>query len=824
MEVLNKLVKQNLIKNKQRTIVSIIGILLSCALITALFGLVVSFQETLKINSLKSYGNRHVTFKKVPFEEINDIKNHKNVESYYLTNIKSAKIEDTIIGVNGLDDKANNDLKNLLQEGRVAKDNTEIVIDVSYADDFNIKIGDTITVNTGNRYSDGYLLNDNNPLIDGETFEITNTKDYEVVGFANYYSFLSSNLVYNFYIIDNEVADLSNVHVLYKNPKDYLESTIQINEDNPNDDEPGKYNLDFNREYLRWSGYAVGDNTEKMIYGLASIISFIIIFVSVFCIRNSFTISVAEKTRTYGMLSSIGATPKQIKRTVLKEGWYLGVIGIPLGIVLGLVASYLLILITEFLINSVDAASKSFDLVYKLSFVSIIFAFILSGITIFLSSIGSARKASKITEIEAIKNQKEIKLKSKKLKTPKFIKSIFKMGGILAYKNMKRSRSKYRTTIIAIVVSITSFIAISYFIEIGLREAGNVLGEISYNVSVDVVSNEALDALEYEKLYDDISQLEYINKYSIIKSKQIRYEDGKQSHMGYIISINDEEYNRFLDKANLNYEDVLNTGIVVSNEYTSYENNENGEIIKVFDKKEQNIKYTNYKKDYTGNMDIIFSNEMFIGLENYKDEMLFIVLVSENHFEKIDLYTSYGAIYMDSNNSRELTKLIDTYEEENDFDLYTTDISEIVKTQNTMVLLVSIFLYGFISVITLIGITNIFNTITTNMMLRQREFAILKSTGMTNKEFKNMIRLESLFYGLKSLFYGLIFGIGLSYLIYLTFKQSENMMLVDSFMPSINSIILSIIFVFLIIYLIMRYSMSKINKQNIIDTIRNENI
>ena len=141
-----------------------------------------------------------------------------------------------------------------------------------------------------------------------------------------------------------------------------------------------------------------------------------------------------------------------------------------------------------------------------------------------------------------------------------------------------------------------------------------------------------------------------------------------------------------------------------------------------------------------------------------------------------------------------------------------------------MVLLVSIFLYGFIGVITLIGITNIFNTITTNMMLRQREFAILRSTGMTNKEFKNMIRLESLFYGVKSLFFGLIFGIGLSYLMYYIMKQNDISNLVKSFEIPLTSIVISTVFVFLIINLIMRYSLAKINKQNIIETIRNENI
>lgn len=92
---------------------------------------------------------------------------------------------------------------------------------------------------------------------------------------------------------------------------------------------------------------------------------------------------------------------------------------------------------------------------------------------------------------------------------------------------------------------------------------------------------------------------------------------------------------------------------------------------------------------------------------------------------------------------------------------------ENVRIMNNLFTLIAIFLYGFIIVISLIGITNIFNTITTNMELRKQEFAMLKSIGMTSKEFKRMIRLESLFMGIKSLLFGILIGIILSYLIYL---------------------------------------------------------
>ena len=148
------------------------------------------------------------------------------------------------------------------------------------------------------------------------------------------------------------------------------------------------------------------------------------------------------------------------------------------------------------------------------------------------------------------------------------------------------------------------------------------------------------------------------------------------------------------------------------------------------------------------------------------------------------------------------------------------NLEESVRAENAVVLVISIFLYGFIGVITLIGITNIFNTITTNMNLRKKEFAMLKSIGMTKREFNRMIRLESIFYGVKSLIIGIPIGLLLSYGMYNVFKNSMEM----EYVLPYKSIAVAVIFVAVVIGIIMRYSMSKINKQNIIETIRNDNI
>ena len=136
-----------------------------------------------------------------------------------------------------------------------------------------------------------------------------------------------------------------------------------------------------------------------------------------------------------------------------------------------------------------------------------------------------------------------------------------------------------------------------------------------------------------------------------------------------------------------------------------------------------------------------------------------ILIVSDEFMDAHKEYArNYISMGIDSSNPDKLQDDIDEYlKSETGYSLY--NVSKDMKSMQSMFLLISIFLYGFIIVIALIGITSIFNTITTSMELRSKEFAMLKSVGMTKKEFNKMVRLESVFYGTKSLLIGIPIGI-----------------------------------------------------------------
>lgn len=856
MKVLNDLSIQDLKLNKKRSIVIIIGIILSTALICGVAGLVTSFQKTMVDTAKEGQGNYHTIFYNVPKDELKYIEENREVKDYflseelgysYLPNPKNVE-ETPIVNVISMNDKFIENMSVKLKEGRLPENDTELAISTRINEKFNTnyKVGDTITLN----------INETE-----QNMENGIPKTYKIVGIIE-----RPILAIESYDVDwftaitkmQNVNKKANIAVLYNKPKDYIKNTENINNmTKTENNEDGasfsglsnkyksyKYNLMVNKELLAYEGASLDDETLKTIYGLGAFIIGIVLVSSVFVIRNGFEISITERLKQYGMLSSIGATKKQIKKSVYFEGFILGLIGIPLGIISGVFAIYILVNVVNYILK--DYISKGTLLTYSMSWIAIAISVFVSIITIWLSCKKSAKKASKVSPIEAIRNSEDVKLKAKKVKCPKIITKIFKTGGEIAYKNLKRSKKKYRTTVISIIVSIVIFISISSFIQYGFKMSEAYYTEINYNYMVFMQENENEDNKEELKKYkilEDISKLPDVGEYSINKSnvltmnmdekhkaelteygKEIKErfyneENGVRIDEINVISLSKEAYERYVSKLGGDYEKYKNGAILIDKNINT---NNDGKKIQgnIYTWKKGDI-ITGKINDTQYNIEILAKTEEIPAGVNILYNPDAFIIVSEDFINKVGYKTI--ALYSNSKDAYKLDEEIKQYKQENnitDNTIQTFNMEESARAENAVVLVISIFLYGFIGVITLIGITNIFNTITTNMNLRKKEFAMLKSIGMTKKEFNRMIRLESIFYGLKSLIIGIPIGTILSYGIYTVFRNNMEM----EYVLPYKSIVISIVFVAVIIGIIMKYSMSKINKQNVIETIRNDNI
>ena len=855
MNILKKLTLKSLKLNKKRTIVTIIGIILSTALICAVAGMITSVQKTL-INYAKSHsGNYHVCFKNIPNDELKYIKENKNVQNYFLSkNVGYGKLEKVeneykpYIFVMEYDKKGLEQGGVTLLEGRMPENSNEIVIPehLIKSGKINYTIGEKITLNLGKRQTkDGLELTQEDALLTDESEEtelssksksetedleeIVDTKEhtYTIVGIierSNYKGiegFSAPGYTAISYMDNENDINTANISVLYSNLKDFQKKTEDIKsviEKNIG----SSVTVSYNSSLIDYEG-GVSDTTMASLYSVGAVVIVIIILSSVFVIRNSFSISVSEKTKQYGMLSSIGATKKQIKKSVLYEGFYIGIIGIPLGILCGILAVVILLQVVNVLLGD----SLNEKCVFSIPILAIIASIVISAITIYLSCILPARRASKISPIEAIRGNDDIKIKAKKVKTSKITKKLFGIGGVIASKNLKRNKKKYRTTVISLVVSISIFISLSSFLDYGGKIVNVYYKDLGYDISVYDGTVENYN--EITKL-DNVEEYSYsymtegsvdINKYGSEFGKRIA-EDSEETNSITIVLINNDYFKKFIEHLGIqstNYKDIAileDDAYEYIDEKTVFENYyslktgdsieitlTNGEKRTIKISKKTDERPMGYKNVYS-NGGYLFVSEDFI--QDKSDKKSFHV----------------GGLLIKSQNPDELENEINNLKKTNNLysKLYINNISKYVEENQKIILLISIFLYGFIAVITLIGVTNIFNTITTNMILRSKEFANLKSVGMTTKEFNRMIRLESILYGLKSLLIGIPLGLIGSYCIYNGIAKGLDF----GYILPLKSIIIAIIFVFIIVGLTMKYSSNKINKQNIIETIREDNI
>ena len=873
MDLLKKLTIKNLKLNKKRTIVTIIGIMLSVALITAVASMYNSCITSLVKYETYEKGDFHVVFYNVPIEETKTLKNNRKISEVFLTqdvgyaNLENSKNEYKPYAFIKAFTKAS--LENLsvkLSEGRLPENEDEIVIPTHLKTNGRIalNVGDTITLNVGTRVSNGIELNQNDEFNKDSQEKIINTtsKTYKIVGIierpaSNIENYSAPGYTFITLLNDENILGKADAYCKYtkEGSKDYINVTaniLSINEDDFGKFEKGKFDSEeeFNKiaNEVSKSKYNYNINSYLIILetdplnnnavgGLGTVVIItcgIIVFTSVFCIKNSFDISIAEKTKQYGMLKSVGATKKQIRKNVFFEATILGLIGIPLGLLLGVFASSILILISNSFIG--DMLAKGLKLVLSFSWISYAVAIGLGIITIYLSALRSARKASKISPIESIRNSNEIKIKSKKIKSPKIIKKLFGIGGEISYKNLKRNKKKYRTTVISITVSVFVFIALSYFMSLAFDQIKEELKLKDYNLWLLIDDN---NDEQLEQKVIETTRLENIKNYTISKYDNCyitnsKYSDEYKEFMNgtsakeedifdsniNVKTVNNEQYKEYIKKLGLNYEKMKNEAILINNirvgKYDEEKNKYIQKNIKMFEYKENETINCKTSDDKQFDVEIgIITDILPFGLEEPSNYALMIVSndIYEKYFKSNEIM-----IYYDSSNPDKLQDDIDELLKGYNYNI--NNIAENARMLEKVFTLVGIFLYGFIIVITLIGVTNIFNTITTNMELRKPEFAMLKSVGMTTKEFNKMIRLETVFMGIKSLLFSIPIGIGLSYLMYSALGTNQTL----KFTIPIKSIIIAIVTVFLLITCIMKYSIGKIKKQNTIETIRNENI
>ena len=908
MNVFNKVTLESLKKNRTRTIVTIIGIMLSAAMICASTTLVSSMQNFVLRCVIHIDGDWYGAVYDAAYKDYEDIRDSDRVSSAaYAQVLGYAKIDSAnerkpylyVLG----GDVASGYFETMpvhLILGALPKDSTEIILPEHLTSNgkVNYKLGDTVTLDVGDRTLDGRRLGQDTPvytydsetqveIMSGERLENTEPRTYTVVGiyerptFEDYsapgYTALTA--------ADTKSADQSLIHCYFKLHKpagvyDFMREMGYTQE----------YRYAYNTKVLLYSGTAPFDSFLTAFYSLAAIIIALIVFGSVSLIYNAFSISVSERTRQFGLLSSVGATRKQLRRMVLFEALAVSIVGIPLGILVGIGG----IGITLLLIGDKFFSIVRVDIPMRLcvSWQAVIIAAVIALVTVLISAWIPSKRATRVSAVEAIRQSMDIKVSGRPVRTSKLAYKLFGLPGVLAGKHYKRNRKKYRTTVVSLFMSIVLFVSAAAFTDYMMESAEGGLAsdqfDLIYAAESDASSamtpDELLDLLfsdqnvtggTYTKkqfLQGDISHeyvtAMYADRFADFGMEREDAAPKELSISGYLYFVADAEFNKLLEKYNLKEADyydrdkplgiALDRNIELDRRLEKYVTLDtlkgDGCVIEGLYYVEIDGYYRKDSRiDENGNKVVLYQNrdnENDIIELPYEESFAKYTLRSEKTIEEAPFFVSRStpvAINMiypysmlesvvpeaalnqfrnteyfltSSNHTASFENLAPVLTENGLSSRQLFDYAANAETDRNVVTIIRVFAYGFIVLISLIAAANVFNTISTNISLRRREFAMLKSVGMTQKGFRRMMNYECLLYGSKALLLGLPVSCGITYLIYRAVTTAYE----ASFHLPWAAIGIAVLSVFLVVFATMMYSMSKVKKDNPIDALKNENL
>ncbi len=867
MNIVNKLTLRHLKQNKRRTLVTIIGVIISVAMVTAVATLGFSFMELMRQQSISTNGEWHVQYRNVTKAQLKAIEADDSTKTLVISNDRGyAPLEG---GQN--ENKPYWYIKeyNLagfkqfpieLLDGRLPKTNYEVVISEEIAKNAKVtyKIGETLTLDVGERVTrddknSGQPLSQNERLRTEEDTlneEIIHKKpmNYTIVGvikrptweptWSPGYTALS-------YVDESLIGAAEKTTatvVLNKVDSTIYKHAEELAQENNIE------SISYNNSLLRYYGVTNNDGLRNTLLSLSVIVMTVIIIGSVSLIYNAFAISVSERARHLGMLSSVGATKRQKQNSVFFEGMIIGLISIPIGILCGITGIGITFMFINSMIQDVLGITEKLTLV--VTPLSLLTACVVSIMTIFISTYLPARKASKISAIDAIRQSTDVKLSGKAVKTSKFVRRLFGVEAEIGLKNLKRNKRRYQATVFSLVISIVLFLSVSSFTS-NMRKSVELSQDgLNYDIQVYMGTE---DDQKVDRLTKSISALPNITEYNVVRelslsswidekdmAKELQesvkkdssiLKNGKYPYYIQIHALNEQSLRTYAESVGVSYEQLTNLDRMsaIVNDTVTFEDENAKKIIETQALHSEigqklDLIYTDWDTEKETKLPpveiVALTDKRPMGIRSALVGGLNII-VSEQVFDQLTNDAMSKDIQSRLNlNSSDPLATQQAIEEMKERNVYVQNVFQNRQNSEQMIMLMSIFTYGFIALITLISIANIFNTISTSISLRKREFAMLKSVGMTPNGFNKMINYESIFYGIKSLLYGLPISIVVMYLIHRSMMSSFSY----GFGLPWMSILYVIAAVFIIVSLAMLYSSSKVKKENIIDALKQENI
>ncbi|MEF2966982.1 ABC transporter permease [Paenibacillus sp. M1] len=821
MKILREYTLDYVRRNKKSSLAIMIAILIATTLLSALSGFVYSiYMNNIRLTILET-GDWHAElFDATPGDKLKYVTGHPNVENVMIKGTwEAAKIDDPrrpYLVMRGLTAAywTNMPEAAMIMEGRVPQGEHELALSKQYFEHHpELKIGDSVTLPVGNRSFGGAGMDPRDPWKDGELFEPLEERNYTVVAKLDVTtnSMTPAYVAYGFMSEENiSPTDELTVYMSFKNPRTAYEDIDRIAQSvGFKPDEYGKYLIRTNDDLL--SKYLIYPPEQKEHFRISQfvlplmLISFALLVTGVFVfnIHNAFAMSANARIIQLGMLKSIGASPRQIRHSVVFEAVVLALIPIPMGLFIG----WLLDCGLFAYINSLDMRAEAEEIAFVFGLPAILPSIVLAVLTVWLSAIIPARRIARLLPIEAIRQEEGANMM--KTKKRSLAGRIFGIGGELAQTALYARKRSYRTATVSLTLS---FALLSVFMNfIGISEAwrevsnnGSWTDDGHYlelniqdgNLTTEPFENEvrSMDGVESVMFLSSVRAGLWVDEETISQELQAsgglkkvvrsgRYDvyeqNGKYRIRTILTALDDSSFAEYCAEVGADPAFFHKTGIpraIVVNKVRDdlHSNRRNPVEIPFLALNPGNrlqLEEKIYPEDtskYTFEAEVGFlTNQAPDAHVTTSGYQLTVIMPRSAYLSIIENYRESGSlraknVYIPiTPQSEELIRSVadklrnvtEKWYGSGDYAIWNSLESEqenqnATKLMKTIIICISVFL-------AVIGISNVFSTVSGNLRQRQKEFAMLRSVGISPREIRRMLTLEGVFLGIMPILFSI---------------------------------------------------------------------
>lgn len=729
--------------HKKQNRMSILCIVFSVLLVTAIFGMADMFLRSQKIQSYKTDGNWHAAFKQISDEDAALIAARPDVEAISWYDVYNYQAEpDCSLGekpaaICGFDASFLSDIYTgiPLLEGSFPTGGQEAIVTQNAKEAMNLKLGDTITVK----------MPEGNPL----TFTICGFAENTsmMLRFDAYGIFLSTEQYRAIpQIAAKNAGTVPGMYYVQFSPYNNIQkaiSDIQL-QLGLSDERVGQ-----NFKLLGLMGQS-DDPTMLGLYLTAAILVFLVLLAGILMIASSLNSNVAQRIQFFGMLRCIGATPKQVIRLVRAEALSWCRFAIPLGLGIGIAAIWTLCAVLRWLSPYYFADMP----VFAVSVPSLLVGAVIGLLTVLLAARAPAKRAARVSPLTAVSGNADSTAPARNAAHT----ACLKVDTALGIHHAKANRKNLLLMAGSFALSIILFLSFSTLISF-MNHALTPLDPTTPDLSV--VSPDSTRSISGELLASLRDNPAIERAYGRMFAYDVPIARGELHGTVDLISYEKHQF-RWAEQALLEgsveaAEDEAGTALTV---YSPENPLQLGDVVTLdCNGTPKDLKIVGVLSDS------VFSTGK--GLGN--------VICSEDTFQ--DLFGPGGYTIIDLQVSQGITESeVETIHTLAGPEIKFSDRRASNAEVTGAYLAFSLFVYGFLTVIALITVFNVVNSLSMSVSARMRQYGAMRAIGMSGRQLIRMVTAEAATYAATGSLAGCLLGLPIHWFLFskmVTFRWGD---------------------------------------------------